>query len=180
MGASQSRSDAPDEKVFQNETPISFSPDVVNQLSDRLEGTETTPERQSILDGHIRARIRDELEHLKRDEEFVRQEIEQALEKENLDREASMAGEASEGDRTQAGDVRNSAALLGDLDEVRVKIEKYQSNKKIPEYPEVEQSGNAVAECYKKNKGAPLDCWPEVTKFKASVDRLEQAYFKSL
>ena len=170
----------------------------MNQLADRQEATETTPERQSILDGHIRARIRDELEHLKRDEEVVRQEIEQALEKENLDREASMAGEASEGDGTQAGDVRNSAALLGDLEEVRAKIEKYQSNKKIPEYPEVEQSGSAVAECYKcvcrvpssslcsyslsyrKNKSTPLDCWPEVTKFKASVDRLEQVSQKAI
>ncbi len=71
----------------------------MNQLADRQEATETTPERQSILDGHIRARIRDELEHLKRDEEVVRQEIELALEKENLDREASMAGKASEGGR---------------------------------------------------------------------------------
>ncbi|KAF8964128.1 hypothetical protein BDZ97DRAFT_1919356 [Flammula alnicola] len=159
---------------------VQFSPDVVNQLSDRLEIPETTPERQSILDTHIRARIRDELEHLKKDEEIVRQEIEQALEKENLDRETSMAGEASEAEGSQVGNVRNSAALLGDLEEIRAKIEKYQSNKKSPEYPEVEASSAAVAECYKKSKGTPLDCWSEVTSFKASVDRLEQTYFRSL
>ncbi|KAJ3501295.1 hypothetical protein NLJ89_g9401 [Agrocybe chaxingu] len=174
MGAGQSTSNSPDEKVFQNETPISFSPDVVNRLSDRLESPETTPERQSILDSHIVAKIRDELEHLKRDEEVVRQEIERALERENLDREKAMAGEASEGDGSTTGDVRNSAALLGDLEEVRAKIEKYQVNKKSAEYPEVEASGAAVSECYKKNKDTPLNCWPEVTRFKASVDKLEQ------
>ncbi|CAA7270169.1 unnamed protein product [Cyclocybe aegerita] len=180
MGSSQSTSNSSDEKVFQSETPISFSPEVVNQLSDRLESPETTPERQSILDSHIVAKIRDELEHLKRDEEVVRQEIERTLERENLDREKAMAGEASEGDGSATGDVRNSAALLGDLEEVRAKIEKYQVNKKSAEYPEVEASGAAVSECYRKNNDTPLNCWPEVTRFRASVDKLEEQYFKSL
>ncbi|KAF9475331.1 hypothetical protein BDN70DRAFT_883864 [Pholiota conissans] len=180
MGANQSRSEISDEKVFQNEIPISFSPGVVNQLADRTESPETTPERQSILDAHIQARIRDELVQLKRDEEIVQREIERALEKENLDRETGLAGLASSEDEGSVGSVRNSAALLGDLEEVRAKIEKYQANKRTAEYPEVEESGAAVAECYRKNKSTPLDCWPEVTKFKASVERLEQAYFKSL
>ncbi|KAF8197383.1 hypothetical protein BJ912DRAFT_953270 [Pholiota molesta] len=182
MGASQSRSDAPDEKVFQNEVPISFSPGVIHQLADRTASPETPPERQAILDAHIQARIRDELAQLKRDEELVQHEIEHALEKENLDREAAMAGEAAADDEAAggAGRVRNSAALLGDLEEVRAKIEKYQVNKRTAEYPEVEASGAAVTECYRKNKDRPLDCWPEVTKFKTSVERLEQAYFKSL
>lgn len=121
----------------------------MNQLADRLDGPQTTPERQSILDAHIRARIQDELEHLKKDEEVVRQEIETALEKENLDKETAMAGEEAEGDDSSAGRVRNSAALMGDLEEIRTKIEKYSSNKKLPEYPEVEARGVAVAECYK-------------------------------
>jgi altered-inheritance-of-mitochondria protein 13 len=180
MGANQSRPDSEDEKVFHNETPISFSPDVVNQLADRAEGPQTTPERQSILDAHIRARIQDELEHLKKDEEVVRQEIENALEKENLDKETAMAGEEAEGDDSSAGRVRNSAALMGDLEDIRAKIEKYSSNKKLPEYPEVEARGAAVAECYKKNKNTPLECWAEVSKFKASVDHLEETYFRSL
>ena len=164
MGVNHSKSDASDEKVFQNETSISvssscstsslsfnscqFSPDVVNHLSDRLEGPETTPERQLILDAHIRERIRDELEHLKRDEQSVRREIEQALERENLDRESSMAGEAPKGE-SAVGGIKNSVSLLGDLEEIRTKIEKYQSNRRAPEFPGVEESGVAVAECYK-------------------------------
>jgi altered-inheritance-of-mitochondria protein 13 len=110
---------------------------VVNQLSDRLETSETTPERQLILDSHIRARIRDELEHLKKDEEDVRGEIERALEKENLDREKSMASD---------GDGTSSSILLGDMDEIRVRIEKYHSRRKDVG---VEADGDAVIECYK-------------------------------
>jgi len=143
-----------------------------------------------MLDAHIRERIRHELEHLKRDDENVRREIELALERENLDRESSMAGEAPQGDST-LGDIKNSVSLLGDLEEIRTKIEKYQLNRRAPEFPEVEANGLAVVECYKyvhliygtassvnlsfrKNKNSALQCWPEVTRFRASVERLEQ------
>lgn len=110
---------------------------MVNQLSDRLEASETTPERQLLLDSHIRARIRDELEHLKKDEEDVRREIERALEEENLDREKCMASE---------GDGANSSILLGDMDEIRLRIDGYASRRKDVE---VEAVGDAVIECYR-------------------------------
>jgi len=152
--------------------------------------SETSTERQLILDAHIRERIRNELEHLKRDDENVRREIEHALERENLERESSMAGEAPQGDSTLGG-TKNSVSLLGDLEEIRTKIEKYQLNQRTLEFPEVEANGLAVVECYKyvhliyvtasnadlsfrKNKNSPLQCWPEVTRFRASVERLEQ------
>lgn len=128
---------------------IQFSPDVVNQLADNLESTETTPQRQSVIDAHIRARIQGELEHLKKEEAEVRQQIEQALEKENLDREKSMAGEASANDGTAAGDVKTSATLFGDLEEIRNKINKYHSKRDLSQYPEVQQAGSVLAECYK-------------------------------
>jgi len=180
MGAGQSRTET-DEKVFQSETPISFSPDVVDQLSNRLESPDTSPERQTFIDAHIRARIQDELlEHLRREEEHVQQEIERALEKENLDKERAMAGEASEGDGSSAGEVKSSTALQGDLGEIREKISKYQSRKELAEYPEVKSHGDAVVECYRQNAARPLDCWKEVDQFKNSVAKLEQEYFKTL
>ena len=126
-----------------------FSPDIVNHLSDRLESTETTPERQTILDAHIRSRIRNELEHLKKDEEDVRREIESALEKENLDHERAMAGEASEADGSSVGDVRSSAALLGDLEDIKVKIEKHQARKEDAAFQEVQTFAQAVTDCYR-------------------------------
>ncbi|KAF8232470.1 hypothetical protein L208DRAFT_1436366 [Tricholoma matsutake] len=174
MGSGQSRPDA-EEKVFQNETPISFSHDIVNKLSDRINTPDTTPERQSTLDAHIRSRIQDDLEHLKQEEENVRLEIERALEKENLDRERNMAGEASEGeDEGATGSIRSSASLLGDLEEVRSKVDKYQAKRDLNEFPDVKESGEAVISCYKANFSTPLDCWREVSKFKASVANVEQ------
>ena len=110
---------------------------MVNQLSDTLDAPETTPERQLILDSHIRARIKDDIKFLKKGEEDVRWEIERALEKENLDREKSMASE---------GDGANSSILLGDIDEIRARIDKYASRRKDVE---VEAVGFAVVECYK-------------------------------
>ena len=109
---------------------------MVHQL-EHFDASETTPERQSILDSHIRARIRDEIELLKKDEEGIRWEIELALEKENLDREKSMASE---------GDGANSAILLGDMEEIRARIDKYASRRKGVA---VEAVGDAVVECYK-------------------------------
>lgn len=128
---------------------LQFSPDVVNQLSNRLESPETSPERQTILDAHIRTRIQHELEHLRREEEHVQGEIERALEKENLDRERAMAGDALEGDGSGAGEVRSSTVLRGDLEEVQGKISRYQSRKELTEYPEVKSRGDAVVECYR-------------------------------
>jgi len=165
MGGSQSRLDT-EEKVFQNETPISvrpsitsfiyiyrrvqFSHDIVNQLSDRVNTLATTPERQSTLDAHIRSRIQNELEHLKQEEENVRLEIERALEKENLDRERSMAGEASAGEDSGAtGSIKSSASLMGDLEEIRGKVDKYQARRDLSQFPDVRENGEAVVSCYK-------------------------------
>ena len=85
--------------------------------------------------------------------------------------------------------LQNSAVLLGDMEEIKSKIEKYQSNKKSSMYPEVEASTAAVAECYRcvsqilhstilstmsiRNKDTPLNCWLGAHRFKSSVEGLE-------
>lgn len=84
---------------------------------------------------------------------MVRDEIEKELEKENLDRERGMAGDASspehaEGDST-VGDIKSSAVLMGDLEEVRSKIEKFQSRRELAELPTLRAKGDAVVSCYK-------------------------------
>ena len=79
----------------------------------------------------------------------MRQEIERALEKENLDREKSMAGEASEDDGDVVGSVRSSASLMGDLEEIKSKVDKYQAKRDLSEFPDVKANGDAVVSCYK-------------------------------
>lgn len=121
----------------------------MNQLSDHLSATETSSERQSTLDAHIRSRIRAEIDHLRREEEEVQHEIEVALEKENLDRARSMVGEASQESDDASGTVKNSAALLGDLEEIRTKVDKYHAKKELAEFPTVKAGGEAVVACYR-------------------------------
>lgn len=165
----------------------------MNHLADRLASPETTPERQSTLDAHIRSRIQSELEHLRKEEENVRQEIEKALEKENLDRERTMAGTASETEGDALGDVKSSAALVGDLEEIRSKVDRFQTRRDLSAFPAVKADGEAVISCYqcvyflfdtstallicifvRANPTTPLDCWRQVQNFKASVAQVEQ------
>ncbi|KAJ7582450.1 hypothetical protein C8J56DRAFT_1005473 [Mycena floridula] len=173
MGSSQSKQD---EKVsLHSETPIQFSPTLVEQLAQRLDSSEVPPERQSALDTEIRSKIQKQLFHLHKEEEHVRQQIEAALEKENLDRERSMAA-----DDAAAGSVKTSAALLGDLEEIQTKIDRFKSRKDLAHFPAVKEHQDAVIACYQSQPQKTLDCWRQVQKFKASVAQVEQDYFKSL
>jgi len=181
MGASQSKSDT-DEKVFYNETPIQFGQDLVNHLSDQVASPEITHGRQTMLDAHIRSRIQADLQHLLEKEELVRHEIEVALEKENLKREKSMAGEASKSDENEdtIGRVKSSVSLMGDLEEIRSKVDRFHSRQEFEGLRAVKEKGEAVVSCYRSHPGTTLDCWREVSEFKASVVQAEQAYYNSL
>jgi altered-inheritance-of-mitochondria protein 13 len=181
MGASQSKSDT-DEKVFYNETPIQFGQDVVHHLSDHLTSPETTPDRQTTLDAHIRSRIQADLQHLREQEEHVQHEIEIALEKENLEREKSMAGEVSapNEDESTLARVKSSAALMGDLEEIRNKVDRFHSRQEFEGIRTVKEKGEAVVSCYRSHPTTTLDCWREVNEFKASVVHAEQEYYNSL
>ncbi|KAJ3840470.1 hypothetical protein F5878DRAFT_68384 [Lentinula raphanica] len=177
MGASQSR---PHEGqiIFRSETPVQFSSNVVEQLSERQASPTPTPERQATLDEHVRTRIQDEVKQLRKAEEDVQEEIRVALEKENLDREKAMV---SDGQRDGAGSVKSSAVLMGDLEEIRSKIDRFQTRKSLANYPELRASQEALVSCYKSHPTSSLDCWMEVVNFKNSVAQLEKKdYFKTL
>lgn len=126
-----------------------FAPDVVEQLSERQASPTPTPERQSTLDEHIRARIQNEVKQLRKAEEQVQEEIRLALEKENLDKEKAMAGEASGEAEAGAGSIKSSAVLLGDLEEIQAKIDRFQTRKSLANYPELKASQDALISCYK-------------------------------
>ncbi|EIW77764.1 hypothetical protein CONPUDRAFT_128745 [Coniophora puteana RWD-64-598 SS2] len=188
MGASQSKP-GDDDVVFRNETPVQFSQDVVDQLASRAESSETTPERQTSLDAHIRARMHTELERLRQEEQSVIEQIESALEKENLDRERAglssrteADGESEGGEAKEGGEleIKSSATVMGDLEEVRAKVDKYQARKSLEDLPEVKAAGDAVFECYKSNPSTPLDCWSHVSAFKAAIADAESKYLSSL
>lgn len=128
-----------------------FGQDVVNHLSDQSTSAEITPDRQTTLDVHIRSRIQADLQHLREQEVQVQQDIENALERENLERERSMAGEVSErhGDESILGSVKCSAALMGDLEEIRSKVDRFHSRQEIEGIRVVKEKGEAVVACYR-------------------------------
>ncbi|EPQ58514.1 hypothetical protein GLOTRDRAFT_127009 [Gloeophyllum trabeum ATCC 11539] len=167
MGAGQSKAESDEH----------FSEEVVNNLSDNLASPDTPPERQSSLDAHIRSRIQVELARLREEEEHVREEIERALEKENLDRERDMAGDETD---SGVGQVKSTTALLGDVDELRKQVERFHSKKDDDDFVAARLKSEAVVQCYKNNPSTTLDCWKQVDEFKASVAHLEERYVESL
>ncbi|KAI0747766.1 hypothetical protein C8Q80DRAFT_1168335 [Daedaleopsis nitida] len=180
MGASQS-SPQQDEKVFTPDTSLHFSEDVVNQLVDHQASPEIPRERQLTIDAHIRSRIDAELSRLHNEEERVREEIERAMEKENLDRERGMAGEETASDEASpTGSIKSSAALMGDLEELRQKVDKYHARRDSEELATVRAKGEEVVLCYRSHPSTTLDCWKAVEEFKASVAQVEQRYVSSL
>ena len=116
----------------------------MDQLAAHQTSSEVSPERQSTLDSHVRARIQNELERLRKEEEDVRQKIEQALEKENLDRERAMTGEGSD-----TGAIKDSVSLLNDLEEVRTKVDRFHARKDLQEFPDLKELQESVLTCYK-------------------------------
>jgi MICOS complex subunit MIC19 len=183
------------------QTKRQFSNDLVNHLSDELASPETTSAQQSILDHHVRTRIQAEISRLREEEEEVKSQIEQALERENIDRERKSAipgeeeeGVDAEGSGSTDGAVRSSTSLMEDLKEVQSKVERFHQRRSLDDVPEVKASSESLVECYRydyiphvkaeltnsfhvhrKNRKTSLDCWIEVAQFKESVARAEQA-----
>lgn len=152
--------------------PRQFSEDVVNQLVDHQASPEIPRERQLTIDAHIRSRIDSEISRLHNEEERVREEIERALEKENLDRERGMAGEEAASDEASpAGSIKSSAALMGDLEELRQKVDKYHARRDSEELATVRAKGEEVVLCYKSVSSRLLFPFPILTLKKiTSID----------
>ncbi|KAG8851129.1 hypothetical protein FRB96_009470 [Tulasnella sp. 330] len=130
-----------------NSYTLKFSQDLVNHLADNLASPQTDPVRQSTLDAHVRSRIQAELTRLQAEESQVRQEIEQALEKENLDREVDLI--ARKGDEGQEDAPTSSAALQADLEHVQQRAERFIARKKLDDLPEVKVTQEALIQCYR-------------------------------
>ena len=115
-----------------------------DHLQESAESTDTSPERQSTLDAHIRARINAELGRLREEEKVVREQIEAALEKENLSKERP----GTEGDEAEGG-VNSSSSIQGALDEVQKKVDRFHAKRDISGYLPVSESSQKLIECYR-------------------------------
>ncbi|PVG00302.1 hypothetical protein CPB86DRAFT_782882 [Serendipita vermifera] len=180
MGGAQSKD--PVVLPVRNESSIKFSPGVLSQLSNNLDSTTTSPEREEALDRHVRERIHAELVKLQEEEEDVKKALRAALEKENLGRERAIAGDTSaEGDSeaTNAGS-RGTASLREDIEAVKRRAEKYAQRKHLGGDTAIEESRQALVKCYREHLQRPLDCWREVEEFKKQVGAIEAKFVESL
>jgi len=110
----------------------------------------------------------------------VRMEIESALEKENIERERGVEGELEGEQEEGETQVKSSASLRADLEEVQKKVERFQSRRSLEDVPDVKEAKEAVVECYRRNTATTLECWKEVAVFKGSVAKAEQKFVESL
>jgi len=167
--------------------PQQVSEELATQLSDTSLSPEVSPIRHAILDQNVRAKISAEATRIHGEGEGVdnvQREIEAALERENLDRERGMAGDADAEAEAKGGvahgDIKNSTVLLGDLEEVRQKVERYRERASLTDHLSVKEAREAVASCYQANPTTTLNCWSEVAAFRSTVAELEQKYVDSL
>lgn len=122
------------------------------------------------LDTSIQAKIKSELERLRKEEADVRAEIEKAIEQENLAKESKYRGQ-SEG--------KNSNVLRQELDQLRTKIDKYNKQKDISNYAGVKEAQDELVKCYKSQPERTLDCWKQAEAFKQAVANAEKQFISS-
>lgn len=129
-----------------------FSESLINHLSATSlpssggqsgSGSGVSSSRQQTLDSHIQSRIQSELARLREQEQSVRQEIERALEKENLDREKG----------SESGGVAHSASLLKDLEDLEKRTMglREESRKSLDSgaWKSLEQDRDSLLKCFR-------------------------------
>jgi MICOS complex subunit MIC19 len=123
---------------------------LVDQLSEStLSSPQVTPARHAILDANVRAKINAEMARLQEGDDELRRVIHLALERENIDRERSSSTGDDATTEEEHGNVKNSTVLLGDLEEVRQKVDRYRARTSLVDHPQVKMASEAVASCYR-------------------------------
>ncbi|GAA5921608.1 hypothetical protein JCM3775_003128 [Rhodotorula graminis] len=171
--------DNADQSFFAARTqPVNFSESLINHLQSQS----TTPSsavpasRQQALDSHIQQRLAHELERLRADEQHVREQIERALEKENLDRE-----QRGTGDSDDAKALPHSASLLHDLGELEKRAQAVRKERaQTDEWRQVDVGKDDLAKCFRDNKDTPLECRDKVEAFKRAVAGVESSFFQTM
>lgn len=95
--------------------------------------------RQEALDSAIQKKLHEELAKLRKQEKEVQKQIELALEKENLDKQAKPWFGRDKG--------QSSALLQQELERVRAQNEKYQ-RRSVTDYPELQEARVAMTQCF--------------------------------
>ncbi|KAL3472328.1 hypothetical protein BJX99DRAFT_249770 [Aspergillus californicus] len=204
MGAGGSKPEAPagSKHIFESNSPIQFSSNLVDGLQSN---TETDSARAQSLELQIQNRVAKELERIRAREQQTLAEIAKRLAEVkdtgpstsitnptpavsypagSLDLDAPRIPFAGR-EYTPAPPVATEAAVPvnrelnresvnSEIEELRIKLE---GRKKLAELdgPILKAKADVVG-CLRLNDRRPLDCWKEVAEFKKEVSRLEEAF----
>ncbi|KAL8286448.1 hypothetical protein RQP46_004465 [Phenoliferia psychrophenolica] len=191
MGQAGSSSSGPDVEVDQGEisffaqrdSPVQFGEGLISHLSSNSlpssssnSAAAPSAARSDALDQHVQSRITAELTRLHEQEASVKDEIERALEKENLDREAGA-------DDGQPG-VSHSATLMKDLEELETRTVALRQdilrNKESAVWGAVDTGRKSLEECFLGHKESPLECRDKAQAFLDAVAGVETTFVQSI
>ncbi|KAL2820011.1 DUF1690-domain-containing protein [Aspergillus granulosus] len=203
-GSSKPEASAGSKHIFESNSPIQFSSNLVDGLQSN---TETDSARAKTLELQIQARVSEELSRLRAREQQTLAEIEKRLaEVKDTPSSSNTTPIPSAGYAPPAGSLDLDAPRIpfagreytpalppaavetavpinrelsresvnSDIEELRAKLE---GRKKLAELDDGVLKAKAdVVSCLRLNDRRPLDCWKEVQEFKKEVARLEEAF----
>ncbi|KAH0346929.1 DUF1690-domain-containing protein, partial [Aureobasidium melanogenum] len=164
--------------VFAADSPVSFSPSVVDSLQN---SPETDSTRSRNLELQIQQRVTAELERIREEEAQRLAQYTERLTPTTDDQPSSSddstlkekISSALTPSSSQHKD-RSNDSVSKEVAELRSKLER---RKKLEQTdPAVEKAKEGLVQCLRVNDRRPLDCWEQVEAFKAEVAKLEQKF----
>ncbi|KAI4114477.1 MAG: hypothetical protein LQ338_008000 [Usnochroma carphineum] len=177
--------------VFTSESPVSFSPDLINALQ---ASPETDSTRSKDLELHIQRRVHAELERLDAEQSKRLSELQEQISSAPDSTTESIHPDARTPDQSNSpGGVDQKAASEGDklrdlsrqsvqkeIDMLKEKLKRRKIREEVVKDKAVEKAKGEVVNCLRLNDRRPLDCWREVEAFKEEVGRLEKEHLGKL
>ncbi|KAL9596447.1 MAG: hypothetical protein Q9219_005797 [cf. Caloplaca sp. 3 TL-2023] len=183
--------------VFTSESPVNFSPDLINALQASPEAHtsffnhgQTDSTRSKDLELHIQRRVHAELERLDAEHNNRLSELREQISSSSDSTTESIHPDARTPDQsTSAGGPDHKAAAEGDklrdlsrqsvqkeIDLLKEKLKSRKIKEEVVQDKAVEKAKGEVVNCLRLNDRRPLDCWREVEAFKEEVGRLEKDF----
>ncbi|KAL9037302.1 MAG: hypothetical protein Q9180_003797 [Flavoplaca navasiana] len=173
--------------VFTSESPVNFSPDLINALQ---ANPETDSTRSKDLELHIQQRVHSELVRLDAEHSKRLAELQEQISTSPDSTTESIHPDALTPDQsTSSGGVDHKAAAEGDklrdlsrqsvqkeIDMLKEKLKRRKLKEDVVQDKGIDKAKGEVIKCLRLNDRRPLDCWREVEAFKEEVGRLEKSF----
>ncbi|KAL8998771.1 MAG: hypothetical protein Q9169_002221 [Polycauliona sp. 2 TL-2023] len=170
-----------------SESPVNFSPDLINALQ---ASPETDSTRSKDLELHIQQRVHSELARLDAEHSKRLAQLQEQISTSPDSTTDSIHPDARTPDQsTSSGGVDHKAAAEGDklrdlsrqsvqkeIDMLKEKLKRRKMKEEVVQDKAIDKAKGEVVNCLKLNDRRPLDCWREVEAFKEEVGKLEKNF----